>query len=658
MTLIEDLLGLQVPSSVKISPDSQSIVYATSLNWGSKTGEHDVSTIWLANTGKPKSARQITSGQYNDHAPKWSPSGDSIAFLSDRGKQGESSAIYILPLSGGEAHPVTPAENERSIDKFEFSPDGKTVAFLSADEKSEEKKAREKAKNDAQVWGEDWAFNRLRVVHIGTKTVTVIVSKDAHIVDFAWNDAGTQLGFTEVRTPNIESPDLYGTTISTVDIESKEVRKVTHFPGTIRNLTRVGAHLYFTGSITEMELNSSQCVYHIDLSNQPAAYAHHAHGTEDCAMGLVKAGGDVTVMVQHGMEDQIRILGGHMLFSKKRKLLAWDAAFTHDSDEIVLAVVQGDTNHPIEVYSTTASGGAMVPLSNHGHLFAEKQFGTCTFVSCPSSDGKVQLECPWLTPSTVPTNPDGTPTHPLPTVVLVHGGPYYRHTESFDSLYFLWSPLLLSAGYGVLIADYRGSSGRGEDWAAYARQVGTSDYEDVIAQTQHIVEKGYADKDRLMVGGWSSGGFLTYLCTVRNGTHGHGWHFKAAIPGAGITDCDTMIFTSDIGSWQASITAGGKPWQAERKDDTRNRSGSAIWEFGDAMKNKVPIPTMLILHGEKDERVPLEQSVATRRALVDAGLPFEYVVYPREGHIIQEMKHLVDMDERVLRFVDKHIGGK
>ncbi|KAK5120022.1 hypothetical protein LTR85_007098 [Meristemomyces frigidus] len=661
MTLIDDLFDLEIPNNVQISSNGQKIVYSTILEFGHKTGEHSVSTLWLAETGKAKSARKITSGLHDDRDPQWRPDGESIAFASDRFKAGESSAIYLLPLTGGddEAAAVTPAENEKGIAKFEFSPDGKSIAFLAPDEKTEEKKAKEKAKDDAIVWGEDWPYNRLRLVDLSTKTVTTLVSRDAHITNFAWSDDGAKLAFLEVRTPWIEAKYLYGTTISTVDVATKEVTKLTHFRSLVYDLAWAGQSLYFIGPAAESISTSANTVFHIDLKAAETVYTKHSHGIDNCAWSLAKAGGDVLVEVQDGMQDQIRILGGHTLFGKKRKLDAWAAAFTKDSDEVVLAIAQGDTNHPCEMFSTTASGGAMVQLSDHGHAFTSQNrtFGTCTFLSCPSSDGAVTLECPWLTPASAPTTPEGLPEKPLPTVVLIHGGPYHRHTESFDGLYWYWSNILLDAGYGILLADYRGSSGRGEDWAAYARSSGKCEYEDIIAQTQHAVEKGYADKERLAVGGWSQGGFMSYLCTVRNGTHGHGWAFKAAIPGAGITDQDTMVFTSDMGCWQAEITPGGKPWTLE-KNDTRNRQGSAIWEFGDAIKNNVPIPPMLILHGEKDERVPLEQAVAMRRALEDTGLPYEYVVYPREGHILKERRHLVDMDERVLRFVGKHIGGK
>ena len=217
--------------------------------------------------------------------------------------------------------------------------------------------------------------------------------------------------------------------------------------------------------------------------------------------------------------------------------------------------------------------------------------------------------------------------------------------------------MLLSAGYGVLCLNYRGSSGRGEAFAASIRGAsGTVDYDDIITITQRAIEAGFADKDRLIVSGWSQGGFLSFMAIVRNGLHEHGWKFKAAIPGAGVSDGDTMAFTSDLGAFQDDL-AGQSPWLCE-KGDVSGRTGSAIWEFAAAVEKGDVIPPMLILHGEKDERVPLEQSVGFRRAMESAGLPFEMVVYPREPHLLKEWRHIIDMAERVVRFVDLRIGGE
>ena len=653
MTLIEDLLDLQFPESVKISPNCQQVVYSTSLCLEHRKGEHELHTIWLAETGHPKSSRQLTSGLFCDHGPRWCPEGNSIAFMSDRAKQGESWAIYMLPTKGGgEPYPLTPTENERNIDGFDFSPDGKFIAYLSADEKTAEKKAKDKENDDAKVWGEDWPYQRLRLVHVSTKKVTTLVSSDAHVVDLAWSDDGSKIAIAEMRTPDIESQFLHGIRISVVDISNKSIKEVCTFPNAIENLAWAGDTLYFLGNVYPESVISAQMVYSIDLKAETPTYVPCAHGKEDCAWEMSKVGKDIAVYVQHGMEDQIRILNGHTLFTKKKQIQAWNAAFTTDSDEMILAIVQGDTSSPPEVFTTTASGGAMVQLSDHGNAIVDHKFGTALFLRCPAADDGTALDAVYLTPGPREEIPD----KPLATVVFIHGGPYNRLTDTFNPAYHMWTPLLLNAGYGVLLPNYRGGSGRGEDFAAYARgKCGTHDYEDIITLTNHAIEEGYADKEKLLVSGWSQGGFLSFIACVRNGKHPHGWKFKAAIPGAGVSDADTMTLTSDIGAFQKDL-ADLAPWESDQSDVT-GRTGSPIWEFKDAAKEG-RIPPMLILHGENDKRVPIEQSIAFRRALESVDAPFEMVVYPREPHLFEERKHIVDMAERVLRFVDMHIGGR
>jgi len=94
-------------------------------------------------------------------------------------------------------------------------------------------------------------------------------------------------------------------------------------------------------------------------------------------------------------------------------------------------------------------------------------------------------------------------------------------------------------------------------------------------------------------------------------------------------------------------------WNME-KSDLKTRAGSALWEFKHAALDG-RIPPMLMLHGEKDTRIPISQAWGFRRALDQAGLPFEFVTYPREGHSFRERKHVEDLVERVLRFVKHHL---
>ncbi|KAE8447404.1 hypothetical protein EG329_010818 [Mollisiaceae sp. DMI_Dod_QoI] len=654
MGLTEAVLDLVIPTGQKLSPDGRSVIYSTRLKWNHKKGEHLCPSLWHAETGTSKSARKLTDGSYNDRMPQWSPDGRSVAFLSDRGKRGKARAIYLLALDENEPKALTPAEDERQIVKFEFSPDGKNIVFISSPGKSAEVRAKEEAKDDACVWGQNWDYANLRILSTEKGTIKYLFNKNCHVTDFAQSDNGAEVAIVTYRTPHIESKYLHGATISILKIGSGEVREVCHVPRGVSSLIWSGSALYFlTNNIPEQD-TSGLAVYSINLSDKDYIYQKVAHGEENCALGLAKCGKDILVYVEQGMEDQLRLLNGNILLSQKKRINEFDAVFNRDSNETVLATTQGDVNHPTEVFSITASGKT-TQLSDHGSTFAGKEFGNCSFIECQTLDGKERLEGLYLV-LTQHAGLDDKPQRPLPTVVLIHGGPYSRITDAFD----VWDPLhllipnLLVEGYGILIPNYRGSSSRGERFANYmCGGVGIYDEPDIVAMTQHAIEEGYADKTQLVAGGWSQGGHLSFLASVRNGTHGFGWRFKGVIAGAGVTDWDSLILTSDVGYMQAQ-SAGGSPWKLE-KADVKTRAGSALWEFKQASKEG-RIPPLLILHGEKDERVPITQAWGFRRALDEAGLPFEFVTYPREGHFFTERKHIEDLMRRMGRFIRMHLS--
>ena len=138
-SLLQDLCNLEIPTIIRFSPDGKQILYSTELTWGHHSGKHSVSTLWLASTGKQGSSRRLTSGLFKDYCPSWSPDGQSIAFISDRAKVGGQWAIYIMQLTVGsveEAYSITPLGNERPIEAYDFSLDGKLIAYLSVDERS------------------------------------------------------------------------------------------------------------------------------------------------------------------------------------------------------------------------------------------------------------------------------------------------------------------------------------------------------------------------------------------------------------------------------------------------------------------------------------------------------------------------------------------
>jgi dipeptidyl aminopeptidase/acylaminoacyl peptidase len=124
--------------------------------------------------------------------------------------------------------------------------------------------------------------------------------------------------------------------------------------------------------------------------------------------------------------------------------------------------------------------------------------------------------------------------------------------------------------------------------------------------------------------------------------------------GAGVTDWGMMVLTSDVPDFEAEL-GGSRPWDGV--GPLRHQQLSPISHAGRA---RTPV---LLLHGERDARVPVSQAVGFHRALCDGGAPAELVVYPREGHEIAERAHQVDLLGRVRDWFARHlqpprIGGQ
>ncbi len=236
----EGLMDIPVPHDVRISPDGTKVVY--SVRTTTRSGEHATSSLWLADVGKEHSARQITSGLFNDQLPQWSPRPSDmgeVAFISDRAKPGESSAIYIVsPSGGGEPYFVTKTENKKQIAGFKWSPNQQFIAFLSPDEKGKDQEAREKATGEAKVYGEDWEYNRIRCVHLATREVVTLLEESFHVTDFAWKGDSSEIACITQETPEVDSAGFHGTTFRKVSVAQGKHMLLSKekFPGPARNL--------------------------------------------------------------------------------------------------------------------------------------------------------------------------------------------------------------------------------------------------------------------------------------------------------------------------------------------------------------------------------------------------------------------------------------
>lgn len=681
--LMQRLFECEKPSGVRISPAAQSprqVVYQCAP-YGRK-GEHTKSSLWLAEHGVQHSARQITSGLFNDHSPCWTPDGKSIIFISDRAKPGKSSALYCLTLAAGEPYPLTPAENEKTIERFDIDPcAGSFVAYLSPDEDSPERKQKIEDKDDADVYGQECPFNRLRLVHIVSRTVETLFAQDSHVTRLVWSKDSTAVIFMSHDTLDVDDPTRQ---FSLVTLSSRAVTTICRYPGYIfSDLVRSPKGALFLAGVIPGVITSSNCLYELDVEAKTCI--PHSNPELSCAVSISSSASATSVM--YAIDEKTVQTVFPSSYSRPDEgtgMTLQKVASNHISSiDWVLTKDENDRAQYLGVVTSSYPDRSTEVVSYSQH--SEQPSGLSVFVYLSQHAASLATTLPFGFVGVQAPGPDSTDgprgfllapkglsgIKKAPCFVDIHGGPYWRSTPGFDPTGLGWTTVLRDAGYAVLFVNYSGSSGRGEAWAQRASAgVGTVDYEDVLAVVEAAIEMGAIDPERIVVGGWSQGGFLSYLCATRNASGLRfkrpldsstttstrearpSWRFKGAVCGAGVTDWDAMAMTSDAPRFEGQLS-GSLPWALD-KADTSGRAGSAIWEMAQARTED--IPPVLILHGKEDQRVPWTQGLAYSRACRAKGVPCEFVTYPREGHDFEERAHLVDMARRVLSFVQRTIG--
>ncbi len=199
MTALEELIvSLPCPEDPQISPDGTAVAYVATP-YGRV--EHAEGSIWLAPV-ESGAARQFSFGSGRDEQPRWSPDSQWLAFLAERAEP-RRRALYRIRRDGGEAELLV--ERKRSIERFAWSPDGTTIAFLAPDEPGDEDERREREHDDPEVYGERWPFNRLHLLDLASRAIRTLPTGDVHLTDLAWSPDGRRIAYIAGPTPEIES---------------------------------------------------------------------------------------------------------------------------------------------------------------------------------------------------------------------------------------------------------------------------------------------------------------------------------------------------------------------------------------------------------------------------------------------------------------------
>jgi dipeptidyl aminopeptidase/acylaminoacyl peptidase len=244
------------------------------------------------------------------------------------------------------------------------------------------------------------------------------------------------------------------------------------------------------------------------------------------------------------------------------------------------------------------------------------------------TDGAMRVQG-WLM---FPKDYDASQRYPL--IVSVHGGPSSACRSHWDELF---SGSLSAAGYFVLCPNPRGSYGQGEAFTqANVKDFGGGDFRDIMAGVDAMVEEYPIDTKRLGIRGHSYGGYMTMWAETQ--TH----RFAAAVAGAGLSDWLSYYGVNEIDEWMIPF------FGASVYDDPAVYAKSDPMHF---VKN-VKTPT-LILVGDRDGEVPVEQSIEWWHALETLHVPTTFVVYPDEGHVFVRPSDWRDYQLRTMEWFEE-----
>ena len=640
--VLDDLKRLVDIQEPQISPDGSAVaVVVIRPNFTTDTYDSTLELIDIAT----HSRRPLTHGRNGIGFPRWSPDGTRIAFIAQTGGNDSSAQIFVLPMTGGDPKQITRSPSD--VQQFDWSPDGKSIAYVTADEPPDKESA---AKNDDafkvgnndflqtaaptpnHIWlaASDGSWHqRLTSGPQGLPSTSTTYATESVV---HWSPDGKQIVFA--RMPSAVEDDEYLEEIMVVDASSGSVHKLA--AGVYQMMPSVspdGAQTLFAYP-RGGDYNQGNEIFAAPTAGGPA----HP----------VTAGLDRNVIIAKWMPDGATVLLGANTGTASglwlqpadggaaKQLNLGGVSWINDNDWEPVTVGRGGAiaftgstgSDPTELYYMASPAASPVKLTNLNDPVAALDLGRAVSLDWLGPDGFAE--------DGVLTYPAGyVEGHKYPLAIYVHGGPIWAASLAFNEL----TQLLAAAGFIVLQPNYRGSDNLGNAYQrAIAPDAGAGPGRDVMAGIAAVEKLGIVDDSRIGISGWSYGGYMTSWMI----THYHIW--KAAVSGAAVDDwvVDYSI-ADDHKADELQLHA------TPQSDPQLYRDVSPLTYAKD-----VTTPT-LIMCDTGDPRVPIPESYEFYHALIDNNIPVTFVAYPVSGHLPDDPVRNADIDRRWVGWLKDHV---
>jgi dipeptidyl aminopeptidase/acylaminoacyl peptidase len=640
----EDIFQVRDVGDPQIAPAGDWVAYT--VRQLSEKDDKSEKHIWMARVDGSRTIQLTTRAKESESAPRFSPDGRYIAFLSGRTDDNKNDQLWLMDRAGGEAQKIT--DFKGGVDDYAWSPDSKHIALIVEDEDKSD--GDDKDKTPKPIVIDRFRFmqdvsgylttkrNHLYLLDVASRKSDILTPGDYYEGMPSWSPDSRSILFISKRHANFDRDNNWGLFVIAAQKGAPPKQIVDHVAGG-------------------------------DDPDGPNGNEYAQFSPDGKTIAYVQAGDPklIEYAVNHLMT--VPAAGGapkSLLPNLDRNVGA--PLWSEDGKSISFLVEDDRTEYLARV---AASGGALQHIAGardsisdysvaHGrfaYLLSNPTMPPEVFVTDPGGPRQISRQNEWL--KDVKLSPvqeisfkskDGIDVHGfllkppgvtaghLPTILRIHGGPQSQFPLAFS---FEWQ-LIAGHGYAVVAANPRGSTGRGQAYAAAIfANWGGPDVQDELAAVDYAVKAGVADPSRLGVGGWSYGGMLTNYVIASD------TRFKAATSGASIADI-LGGYGNDQYAYDYEMELG-QPWK-----------NTATWikiSYPFLHADRIKTPT-LFLGGTADMNVPLHNGEQMYQALKSQGIDTQLIVYPGQFHGLTKPSYLKDRFQRYLAWYDAHLKGK
>ncbi len=624
---VDDLMRLRFICDAAISPDGQRVAYAVSTP-SLEHAEHEA-VLYVMPTGGGAPLRLTHSTRlFNQPLPaprlRWSADGSLLSFV---GFVNNVPQVMALSSGGGEPWAVTSAPD--GVRVYEWSPDGKHIAFAAPDPAPEDVARRMKDKSYVIEVDRNDRLPRLWVLDVPGGKPKALTPADQTLVDFQWSPDSATLVYSASAEKGFYAP--YRSRLYTVPAAGGSPRVLVDRPGTNRTpqYSPDGRWIAFIssgghdGMITALDLHVVSADGRPDtirnLTAKKEAWIGQFLWARDSQslfyIPNVQTNDSGDAMFEQAIV-RVWLQDGRMESLTPGPVVNYLLSISADGSRIAYKSVE--KRNMGDLYVMTLSNRRASRLTEVNPELRSLELGEQKAVHWKSFDGK-EIWGLLLTP------PGYQRGRRIPLVVYCHGGPIGGFTYGIFPQ-FMHIPgqvdpypaeAMASAGMAILFPMPRGGSGYGiAGFREIVNSWGEGDYRDIMAGVDYVISEGLADPERLGVMGASYGGFMTSWIVTQTE------RFKAASTGASVNDLVQEYYLSDAGAF--IVEYFGRPWEA---------AGASLAAHSPITHVTNITTPLLIQHGENDRRVPIGQAWELYRALKALHKTVEFDIYPRGSHV-------------------------